>query len=282
MRQSTKTVLITGSSSGIGRATALHLHQQGWVVFAGVRRPDDGQALRAETSERLHPILLDVTDPEQIKTAVQTITQLLPPQQGLDGLINNAGISITEPLACVSIETLRHQLEVNTIGPIAVIQACLPLLRKTHGRIINISSGMGLMSMPFTGPYSASKYALETLSDTLRMELRDEQIEVVLIEPGSIATDIWQKASQNRQTLIDSWSPEDKERYGSRFLGFAKMNDEVAKVLPQRVSNVIFRALTAKRPSPRYLVGIDVRFALLLNWLPTRWRDALLLKVLDR
>jgi len=282
MHQSTKTVFITGASSGIGRATALHLHQQGWHVFAGVRRPQDGQTLQAETSSRLQPILLDVTDHAQIDTAVNQITQHLGKTQGLDALINNAGISITEPLACISIDKLRHQLEVNTIAPIAVTQAFLPLLRPANGRIINISSGMGRMSIPFAGPYSASKHALETLSDTLRMELKDEKIAVILIEPGSIATEIWHKAAQNRQNLSESWSTEDQQRYGTRYKNFARMNDELTKILPQHVAAVILRALTAKRPSPRYLVGADVRFALILNWLPTRWRDTLLLKLLDR
>ena len=282
MQHSTKSALITGASSGIGRATALYLHQHGWTVFAGVRRKRDGQALRAETSAQLHPILLDVTNSAQIDTAAATINEILGNGRGLDALINNAGISITEPLECVTIETLRTQLEVNTIGPIALTQACLPLLRQAKGRIINISSGMGRMSMPFAGPYSASKYALETLSDTLRMELRDDQIEVILIEPGSIATEIWRKGTQMRQDTMNSWSEQDRQRYGRRFTNFAKMNDDVTKLLPQHVVNVIVKALTAKRPRPRYLVGNDVRIALLLNWLPTRWRDALLLWIMNR
>ncbi|MDP3209060.1 MAG: SDR family NAD(P)-dependent oxidoreductase, partial [Rhodoglobus sp.] len=181
-------VLVTGASTGIGRATALLLHERGFTVYAGVRRPEDGASLRAAASDRLVPLIIDVTDPEAIAAAAGEITRA---GVALVGLVNNAGIAAAAPLEFVPLADFRHQLEVNVVGQLAVTQAMLPLLREDRGRIVNITSVAGLFAGPMLGPYHASKWALEAMTDTMRMELAPWGIRVSAVEPGQIATPIW-------------------------------------------------------------------------------------------
>ncbi|MEK7693262.1 MAG: SDR family oxidoreductase, partial [Chloroflexota bacterium] len=188
---STRSVVITGASTGIGEACALHLDALGWRVFAGVRKGADGEALQRKASARLIPVRIDVTDQASIASACDAVAQELG-ARGLDGLVNNAGIAVAAPLEFVPIDDLRRQLEINVIGQIAVTQAFLALIRTARGRIVNIGSVSGKLATPFTGPYSASKFAMEALTDALRIELRPWKIEVSIVEPGSIATPIWE------------------------------------------------------------------------------------------
>ncbi len=160
----TRSVLITGASTGIGEACALHLDQLGWRVFAGVRKDADGEALRAKASARLLPVRIDVVDPGSVAAARELVLRELG-DRGLDGLVNNAGIAIAAPLEFVPIEDLRRQLEINVIGQIAVTQAFLAPIRKARGRVVNMGSIGGRLATPFLGPYNASKFALEALSD---------------------------------------------------------------------------------------------------------------------
>src|SRR5258708_33287478 len=182
-----RSVVATGASTGIGEACALRLDRRGFHVFAGVRREVDGGALKQKASGRLTPILLDVTDASSIKSAAAAVAASLD-EEGLSGLVNNAGIAIAGPLEFLPIDELRRQFEVNVIGQIAVTQAFLPLLRKGHGRIVNMGSISGRLAFPLLGPYAASKFALRALTTALRMELRPWGIPVSIIEPSGIAT----------------------------------------------------------------------------------------------
>ncbi len=275
-------VVITGASSGIGEACALHLDQLGYRVFAGVRRPEDGEAVKARASMRLTPVLLDVTDAASIHQAAETVRAAIG-TAGLAGLVNNAGIGVGGPLEVVSLEDLRKQFEVNVIGQVAVTQAFLPLLRQGRGRIVNIGSIAGLAATPFIGPYSASKFALEALTDVMRLELRAWGIHVSIVEPGAVASRIWDKGRQRTIQMEAAASPEAKALYGEAVAG---VREAIARAerraIPSRaVAKAVAHALRAARPKTRYLVGLDARLrALLAAWLPDRVQDWLLAKVL--
>jgi NAD(P)-dependent dehydrogenase (short-subunit alcohol dehydrogenase family) len=274
----TRTAFITGTSTGIGRATALRLDASGWRVFAGVRREQDGESLRAESSPRLTPCLIDVTDAASIDLAAKHVKDALG-EGGLVGLVNNAGIGVGGPLEYIPIDELRRQFEVNVLGPAAVTRAFLPLLRRPGGRIVNVSSVAGRMTTPLIGPYCASKYALEALSDALRIELRGSGIEVAIVEPGFITTPMLDKAHRDIATGIGVLPEEARERYeepmrrqDERFEQFGSRGAP-----PEAVARKIERALTRPRPRTRYSVGVDAKLSLFLNRvLPDRAIDAIL------
>jgi NAD(P)-dependent dehydrogenase (short-subunit alcohol dehydrogenase family) len=201
-----KTALITGCSTGIGRASALRLDAAGWKVYAGVRKPGDADSLAAEGTDRLTPLILDVTREETIEQARELIAAECA--DGLDALVNNAGVAYTGPLEFVPLDDLRHQLEVNLIGHLAMTQAMLPALRTAKGRIVNITSIGGIVATPFFGPYNASKFAFEALSDCLRVELRPWGIKTITIEPGSIATEIWASGTETSKKSRARMKPE--------------------------------------------------------------------------
>lgn len=268
-----KTTLITGTSTGIGRACARWLDEQGFRVFASVRNEEDAAALRATSSDRLTTLLLDVTDVASIRVAAERVADAVGPA-GLDGLVNNAGVVVSGPLEFVPLEKLRHQFEVNVTGQVAVTQAFLPLLRQARGRIVNIGSIGGRSVLPFAGAYCASKYALEALTDALRMELKAAGIEVVIIEPGGIATPIWEKGA-------DAEVPEGAaEAYGPALdvMRGAVRRMATEGMPPEAVARVVHNALTVRRPKTRYLVGRMAYVRLLLQKLPDRLRDAILLR----
>jgi NAD(P)-dependent dehydrogenase (short-subunit alcohol dehydrogenase family) len=271
--------LVTGASSGIGRATSLLLDRSGFQVFAGVRRSEHGEALRRQASERLTPILLDVTDPHSIEAAARTVSDALRGRE-LAGLVNNAGIDIAGPLETSSVAGARLQFEVNVIGLLALTQAFLPLLRQSRGRIINIGSVLGRLAIPFMGAYSASKFALEGLTDAFRIELRPWGIHVSLIEPGPVATPLWSKTH-----LLNGMS-EGSGGAAGKLYATANVAAQAAftqfgqsGISPDRVAAKVFEALTAPNPKPRYLVGRDAKA---LSWLaalvPDRIRDRILIK----
>lgn len=255
------TALITGASTGIGEATALRLAKAGWTVLAGVRDSVVGQRLASEVGEaaegRLHPLLLDVTDSEQIAQAAARVHELADGR--LDALVNNAGIGVGGPLELIPPEELRRQLEVNVIGQMAVTQALLPALRAARGRVVFLSSIGGRVSLAFTAPYAASKHAIEALGDALRVELATSHVQVALIEPGSVATPIWGKAQASEEELIVP--PELEQEYGHVSAAMRKaLADSAARGVPaERVAQTIERALTASRMKARYLVGTDAR-----------------------
>ena len=268
------TVLITGTSTGIGRATALHLATCGFEVLAGVRRESDGAAVRALSPEWIEPVMLDVTSPDEVRAAAARAGET-----GLTGLVNNAGISYQGPIEYLELDDLRRQLEVNLVGAVAMTQAVLPLLRASRGRIVNVSSVGGRRALPFLSPYNASKFALEAMSDSLRQELRPQGIRVAVVEPGSVKTDIWRKGTEASRQALASLTPEGRELYGKRLEAMLQTAHKTAArgVEPIEVAEAIEHALTASRPKPRYVVGADARIQLRLGaLLPTRVLDAVI------
>ncbi len=267
-------VLVTGASSGIGRATALDLARRGFRVFAGVRKVEDAEALRGEG---LAPVTLDVTDADAIARVRDEVGAALG-SEPLAGVVNNAGIGVGGPLETLDLDDLRRQLEINTIAPLAVTQAFLPRLRDARGRVVNMSSVGGRVGQPFLGPYSASKFALEGLSDAMRRELRQWGIHVALIEPGNIKTRIWEKGASQVDELRAKATPEELELYGhnidrmEKVVGFADRHGAP----PEKVAKAVAHALTSDRPRARYLVGADARMQLALDkGLPTALVDRL-------
>lgn len=271
-------IVITGASTGIGAACARYLDGLGFTVWAGVRRKEDGEALARSTSARLRVLLLDVTDSDSITEASRTLTDALP-EAGLAGLVNNAGISVAGPLELLPIAEVRTQFEVNVIGALAVTQALLPLLRRARGRIVNISSIAGLAATPFLGAYCSSKFALEAMSDALRLELAPWGIAVALVEPGAIQSQIWQRATMSATRTLGGVAPESLALYAQ---SLARMQDVMAgaaaRAIPaEAVARVVARALTVPSPRARYLVGKDARFRAVLKWLlPDSAQDRLL------
>lgn len=272
------TILITGASTGIGAACALHLDRLGFVVFAGVRKERDGEVLKERGTERLIPISLDVTDQSSIVKARAIIDNFVG-NNGLYGVVNNAGIAVAGPLEAVPIPDLRRQLEVNVIGQVAVIQAFLPLIRRAKGRIINMGSIAGRGAMPLMGPYAASKFALEAITDALRLEVQQWGIQVSIIEPGAIATPIWEKSAKRAAALEASTTVELRELYKEVVTGVRNVVERAAeRAIPAEiVARVVEKALTAARPKTRYLVGTDAKLrALMVKLLPDRLSDKVL------
>jgi NAD(P)-dependent dehydrogenase (short-subunit alcohol dehydrogenase family) len=250
-------VLITGASTGIGQATVLRLAASGWTVLAGVRKPDDGDALLAAGGERIVPILLDVTEAAQIAQAAGRVGEIAP--GGLDALVNNAGIGYGGPLELTPIDDLRNQFEVNVLGPVALTQAMLPALRRARGRIVFVSSIGGRVPMAFTAPYAASKHAIEAIGDALRVELRSSNVQVALVEPGSVATPIWDKSRAQGEGL--DVPAELTDQYGHVKAAMSKvlLDTERRGVPPEQVAQTIEQALTARRMKARYLIGRDAK-----------------------
>lgn len=282
MQSTAQFILITGASTGIGAACAIECARRGMTVFAGVRNLNAGEALQAQAGAGIIPVQLDVTDQESIARAAESVERRVGPS-GLYGLVNNAGIAIGSPLELIPLAHLRRQLEVNVVGQIAVTQAVLPLLRRARGRIVNMGSIAGRGTIPMTGPYSASKHALEALTDALRLELYPWGIEVSIIEPGAIATPIWDKSLQISLDVEKDIPVETKHLYEAAAARIREtMNVAAARAIPpDAVVKAVLHALTAKRPKTRYLVGRDAKLrALMLKWLPDRFQDWILKKVL--
>ena len=274
--ESLRAVLVTGSSTGIGRATALRLDRAGFHVFAGVRNRGDAEDLEASSSERLEPVIIDVTDSETIEATRERIDQVTDGR--LAGLVNNAGIVVAGPLETLDLDGLRRQLEVNVTGQVAVTQAFLPELRAAKGRIVLMASVGGRMSLPYLSPYHASKFALEAIGDALRMEMSQFGVEVSIIEPGAIATPFWGKGTEQVNQVLAAMSPEQRNLYEAPAKAAAEGARKAEKrgISPDRVAEAVEHALTAGRPKTRYLVGIDARAqAALRRFLPDRLLDRL-------
>jgi NAD(P)-dependent dehydrogenase (short-subunit alcohol dehydrogenase family) len=275
-------VVITGASTGIGAACALHLARLGYQVFAGVRQARDGEALQQQSACPLTPLQLDVTDARSLREATEFVRARVT-NDALHGLINNAGIVVAGPLEAVPIADFRRQLEVNVVGQVAVTQAFLPMLRRGRGRIINMGSIAGRAALPLMSPYAASKFALEAITDALRLEVRQSGIQVSIIEPGAIATPIWEKSSKDAEALEASCSPEMRERYAALVHGVKRAVDGAAmRAIPvDAVVAAVVHALTSPRPKTRYLVGWDAKVrAWMVKLLPDRLADKLLMRVL--
>ncbi len=278
-----RAVVITGASTGIGAACALHLDRLGFQVFAGVRKMEAGVALQRSSSNRLIPISLDVTDQASIDKSHMIVSAQLG-NRGLYGLVNNAGIAVVGPLEAVPIPDLRRQLEVNVIGQMAVTQAFLPLIRKARGRIVNMGSIAGRSTMPLMGPYSASKFALEAMTDALRLEVQQWGVHVSIVEPGAITTPIWDKTTSDANSREASLPGELRTLYEPVVAGVRRVVEEAAKraIPADVVAKVVEEALTATYPKTRYLVGNDAKLrAFMVKILPDRLSDKILTRILN-
>ncbi|MDX6640572.1 MAG: hypothetical protein QOF12_1583 [Solirubrobacteraceae bacterium] len=267
------TALVTGAARGIGRASALRLAAGGWDVVAGVRREEDGQELVAAGRGRIEPVLLDITDAEQLAA----LPEALP--ESLDAVVNNAGIVVAGPVEAVPLDELRRQLEVNLIGQVAVTQAVMPRLRAARGRIVFVSSLSGRVAAPMSGPYSASKFALEGLADALRMEVRPWGVRVVLVEPAQTDTALWREAESALEESVAALSPAHRELYAQHIAGYRRSIPRSQRMASpvEGVAAAIERALTARRPRARYVVGAGPRVqGLMAGLTPTAVLDATL------
>jgi len=272
--------LITGASTGIGRACAIELDRRGFRVFAGVRSEEAAGKLRAEASDRLTPVRIDVTDAVEIAAAAAEVSAAAG-KAGLAGLVNNAGIAVPGPWELLPIEAFREQLEVNVIGQVAVTQAFLPLLRKSRGRVVNIGSINGGLAVPYLGAYSASKFALEAFNDALRVELRRFGVRVSAVEPGAIDTPIWEKSSALADRMSADIAPEALSLYQSDLEAMRRSTARSARgAAPvERVVRAVVHALTARRPKTHYYLGWDVRVCFKgLKMLSDRLRDRIVRK----
>jgi len=269
-----RSVLISGASTGIGEACALHLAERGWHVFAGVRRDEDGTRLAAAASGTIEPVMLDVTDEASVREALAQVGDQLP------AVVNNAGVAVGGPVEYLPLDGWRRPFDVNVIGQLAVTRAALPLIRVagTDGRVVFMGSIGGRISTPLLAPYDSSKFALEAIAESLRHELAPAGIKVVLIEPGAVRTPIWDKGRRSADEIAAALPPEALSRYQWAIDGVRKGIDmqERNGVPPARVAEVVEQALTSSRPRARYLVGRDARvMAAIARLLPDSARDFL-------
>ena len=272
-----KSVLVTGASTGIGRATALRLDAAGWRVFAGIRRQEDADALVQAGSQRLSPLFLDVTDADQIAAAAALVER---EPEGLEGVVNNAGVAIPSPLETMPIDEFRRQIEINLNGQVAVTQALLPSIRRAKGRVVFISSIGGRIAFPLTGAYHAAKFGIEAVGDVFRQELRPWGISVSIVEPGSIDTPIWNRGESSADELA---SPQREALYGRAIASYRKVVRQTAErgIPPEKVAAAVEHALSSNRPRTRYLVGLDAKLqARIRPLIPTPVFDRIVSKMM--
>jgi NAD(P)-dependent dehydrogenase (short-subunit alcohol dehydrogenase family) len=258
--------LVTGASTGIGRACAVHLAGLGFHVLAGVRDP-------ADAPDGLEPVRLDVTSEADIATAAERVGG------ELHVLVNNAGIAVSGPIEVVPMEEWRRQIEVNLLGQVAVTRALLPAILRARGRIINMSSIGGRVASPLFGPYSASKFALEAVTDALRREVAAHGVRVVSIEPGGIATPIWDKGLAEGRRIASGMSGEAARRYAKLVPAVTREAERLGRegLPPEAVAEVVGRAVTARRPRARYVIGREAKIqAVAARLLPDRVLDTVI------
>jgi len=282
MTDSASTVLITGCSTGIGRATAITLAEHGYRVLATVRNEQQLDELNSLNQPGLQPLLLDVTDEAEIARVREYAEQHCP--DGLYALINNAGAGLPAAVELSAIDDARHLLEVNTLGPLRMMQEILPLLRAGGGRIINISSMNGTVAMPMVGAYSASKFALEAFCDTLRVELRPWKIPVVIVRPGQVKTSIFAKARKSLGLQRQRIPQELRNGYEPLYDRAGEFNERGAKsrTTPEKAARTVLRAVQARRPRTHYLVGLDAVGIQIANALvPQKLMDRVFARVMS-
>lgn len=277
-------VLITGTSSGIGRATVFALAQEGYFVLAGVRKPADAESLAAEATQRglshlVTPLLLDITKDSHILEAAMTVRRRLGETGGrFHALVNNAGALVAGPVEAMPMAQWRHQFDLLLFGQVALIQALLPEIRSARGRIINVTSIGGIAPTPMIGAYQAAKAAFEALSDSLRLEMAPLGVKVVAVAPGAIRTPLLQRSMNQFEVAADQLSPELQPAYGDHLRAFGKIASSFDRnaIAPERAAATLLRAVSARRPRTRYLIGADARLlALLKRNLPDSMMDGL-------
>lgn len=276
--------LVTGASTGIGLACAERLAGLGYRVYAGVRKEGDGDRLRELGGGRIVPVRLDVTDASQIQ-AVRAEIETSAGPAGLALLVNNAGIAAAGPLEFLPLDDFRRVHEINVIGLLAVTQAFLPLIRRAKGRIVNIGSISGRVANPFVGAYAASKHAVEAISDSLRVEVAEWGIEVILIEPGVIQTPIWSKSDADAQSMQAALPPEATALYGRTMEAMRRiLLPAVARASPPDVvADALQHAALSPEPRTRYVVGKQAWLRLKLGTLlPSRMHDRMVLAMIRR
>lgn len=270
--------IVTGASTGIGAATARELARKGFHVLAGVRRDRDAEAIRATGIE---PLILDITNPEHVQALV-TRVQRDAQGRAVRALVNNAAIQANMPVEAFAIDQWRAMFEVNLFGQVAVTQALLPTLIATKGRVVNISSVGGKIAMAAYGPYAATKFALEAVSDSLRRELSAYGVHVVVVEPGAVRTEMLGRAISAAEGLVSAMSSEQRQRYGR--LVYAVNEQAISSTksgLPaQAAATVIAKAITARKPRTRYTVGREAALLSVVRFLPDRILDRVLAAVL--
>ena len=275
-------VLVTGASTGIGYACAETLAAAGYAVFAGVRSEADAQHVGA-LHANVHPLMLDVTVPAQITAAIAAISAS---STMLHGVVNNAGIAVAGPLEYLPLEEFRKQFEINVFGALAVTQAVLPLLRRAaDARVVFMSSVSGQIAPPFVGPYASSKFALEAMADSLRMELSAFGIWVSLVQPGNVKTPIWQKGRDAKDAMVARLPQEAIGHYGDAVDALVRVteHEERTGIKPEIVAAAVMRALTDAQPKARYPVGNPPAWQRrLAGLLPERVRDRLILRTVTR
>jgi NAD(P)-dependent dehydrogenase (short-subunit alcohol dehydrogenase family) len=275
IRETQQAVVVTGASTGIGKAIALALDASGLRVFAGVRKEADGEKLRREAGPCLTPVLLDVTDDSSIARAVETVAKLANGR--LYGLVNNAGVGLGGPLELVPITKTRELFEVNVIGLLAVTKAFLPLLRKAHGRVVNIGSLAGILAMPGASSYAASKFAVQAITDSLRVELEPFGVQVTIVDPGAIESALWKKGRAQKKAILEAAPRELMDLYAPLIEMGKRLGEHPRDILPAScVADDVVHALTSKKPKVRYLVGPGPKKASRLARMPVRLRDWLL------
>ncbi|MGE4132936.1 MAG: SDR family oxidoreductase [Bdellovibrionales bacterium] len=266
-------ILISGASTGIGRASAVHLARKGHDVWAGVRSKKSLEEIQKLNVQGLRPVYLDVTKEDSI---INCVSEIKKGSGTLHGLVNNAGIAVGGPVEAVPLEDWRHQFEVNVFGQIRLTQECLPLLRESKGRIVNTSSIAGRLASPFLGPYAASKFAFEAVSDSLRRELKRRGVHVSVVEPGPIATPIWEKSLTKGLERSAHYSEEILKTYGN---SMKKFNERITQAEKQAspvstVVTAIEHALTSRTPRTRYPVGRGIKaLSVAARTLPDSWLD---------
>jgi NAD(P)-dependent dehydrogenase (short-subunit alcohol dehydrogenase family) len=273
--------VVTGASSGIGRATATALGARGFRVLAGVRKQAD--AARVAEAPGVEPVTLDITDSEDVSRLAQRVRDLAGNGGRLKALVNNAGIAVNAPVEAIPIAEWRRQFEVNFFGHVAVTQALLPAVLDSGGRVVNVSSIGGRVAGPTFGAYAASKFALEAMSDALRREVGRLGVGVVVVEPGSVATPIWGKGRATFEELAAEMDAAHRARYGDLVAAMLEQAEATGRngIFPEAVAAVIVRAVEARRPRTRYLVGRDAKLAArAARLLGDRFVDALIARSL--
>lgn len=271
-----RSIVVTGASTGIGRAAARHFAERGWTVFAGVRSEADGQALSEGVSGDLRPLLLDVTRKDAVEAAAAAVALSLGIRR-LTGLVNNAGIAKMGPLAIQPLEDFEAHFSVNVFGMLRATQAFVPLLgtdparEGPPGRIVTITSVGGRIASPFLGAYVATKHANEAMTDTLRRELSIYGIDAIAIGPGSVQTPIWDKAEKD-----NAEGPYAKSDWAEPLKAFEKtmLDGGRTGLPPEKIAEVIEAALTASKPKARYApVPNKLTNFTIPTRLPKRWLD---------
>jgi NAD(P)-dependent dehydrogenase (short-subunit alcohol dehydrogenase family) len=267
--------IVTGASTGIGAATTRELARRGFHVLAGVRRDRDADAIRGPGIE---PLIIDITIPGHIQ-ALATRAHGDPQGRAVRALVNNAAIQTNVPIEAFAIDEWRNMFEVNLFGQIAVTQALLPALIRSKGRVVNISSVGGKVAMATYGPYAGTKFALEAVSDSLRRELAPSGVQVVVVEPGAVRTEMLGRAIATAHELVSAMTPEQSQRYGGlvQAVNTQAVSSTKSGLPADTAAKVIAKAVTARKPRTRYTVGRDAALITrLVRILPDRTLDRIL------